>query len=187
VFSVEERDGLLKTNKTGIPPEKITAPIYEQNKTNDDITKMQLVDINMWLAGDILQKADRMTMAHSLSVRSPFLDIEVFRTASQIQTDYRVNRVETKYAFRLVAKQLLPDNVADKKKLGFPVPLREWLREDKHKEAVRKYFTNETAEKYFNADKLIDLLNTHKTGKRDNSRKIWTVFTFLVWYEQFFS
>jgi asparagine synthase (glutamine-hydrolysing) len=187
VFSVDERNALLKTGKTNIQPEEITKPIYERHAKSDDITKMQLVDINMWLAGDILQKADRMTMAHSLSVRSPFLDIEVFRTASQIQTDYRVNRVETKYAFRLVAKQLLPDNVADKKKLGFPVPLREWLREDKHKETVRKYFTNETAEKYFNTDKLISLLNTHKAGKRDNSRKIWTVFTFLVWYEQFFS
>jgi asparagine synthase (glutamine-hydrolysing) len=148
---------------------------------------MQLVDINMWLAGDILQKADRMSMANSLQIRSPLMDIEVFRVASAMQTDYRVNRVSTKYAFRLVAIQVLPDNVAEKKKLGFPVPIRIWLREEQFYNIVKGYFTSETADKYFFGEKLIELLDAHKSGKRDYSRKIWVVFTFLVWYEQFFS
>jgi len=185
VFSPEERSALLKRSK-GVKPTEITKPFYHEFKSNDDITKMQLLDINLWLVGDILLKADKMSMAHSLEVRAPFLDKMVFNVASKLRTDFRVNRLMTKYAFRLAAKKYLPDEITQKKKLGFPTPIRIWLREDKYYGIVRAAFSSPAAEKYFNTPALIELLDAHKSGKRDLSRKIWVVFMFLVWYGEFF-
>jgi asparagine synthase (glutamine-hydrolysing) len=147
---------------------------------------MQYIDINLWLAGDILLKADKMSMAHSLEVRVPFLDKEVFKAASKIPVRLRVGKAGTKLAFRRAAAGHLPPEVAGKKKLGFPVPIRIWLREDQHYERVRGYFTNAAAAKYFNQNKLLELLEKHRSGKKDNSRKIWTVFMFLLWHEAYF-
>ena len=186
VFNAKERAKLLKIPDNGKSCEEITRPYYEKYKKHDDITKMQLLDIHLWMVGDILLKADKMSMAHSLETRVPFLDKEVFKTASKIPLKYRVNKLSTKYAFRKAASKHLPKNVADKKKLGFPVPVRIWLRQDKYYNIVKKYFTNETAKKYFNENELVKLLNNHKKGISDNYRKIWTVFMFLLWYEQYF-
>ena len=186
IFSIKEREKLLKNFK-GFTPQDITKPLYEKVSGEDDITKMQYIDINLWLAGDILLKADKMSMANSLEVRVPFLDKKVFKVASRIQPDFRVNRTATKYAFRLAAKSHMPQSVAEKKKLGFPVPIRIWLKEDKYYDRVMKDFTSAAAESFFNTEELKKLLSDHKTGKADNSRKIWTVYCFLVWYNQFFS
>jgi asparagine synthase (glutamine-hydrolysing) len=185
IFSAEERDNLLKYKAPH--PKDITRPYYAQVKHEDDITKMQFLDINLWMAGDILLKADKLSMAHSLQLRTPFLDREVFRTASRIPTRHRVNKKGiTKYAFRLAAKRHLPIDVSERKKLGFPVPIRVWLREEKYAEIVARYFNSETAKKYFNQDILLNLLRAHTAGKKDNSRKIWTVYMFLLWHENFF-
>ena len=186
IFSAAERAAVLRSPRGTTTPADITRRVYKRARSQDDITKMQTLDINLWLVGDILLKADKMSMAHSLEVRVPFLDKEVFAVASKIRTDFRVNRLLTKYAFRLATKKYLPDEVAHKKKLGFPTPIRIWLREDKYYERVKAAFSSPAAEKYFNAAELIKLLDTHKAGKRDNSRKIWTVYIFLVWYGQFF-
>jgi asparagine synthase (glutamine-hydrolysing) len=185
MFSVKERGEILLRQKGTLPTE-ITKPFYDQVQDQDDITKMQYLDIHLWMVGDILLKADKMSMAHSLEVRVPFLDKEVFRVASKIQTDFRVNKQATKYAFRMAAKDHMPQEVADKKKLGFPVPIRIWLKEEKYFNIVRDAFLSEACKKYFNAHKLINYLEDHKKGKRDNSRKIWTVYTFLLWHERFF-
>ena len=185
IFSKEERATILK-NDLGISPQDITAPIFKEAGHADDITKMQHLDIQMWMVGDILLKADKMSMAHSLEVRVPFLDKEVFKVASRIPTAHRVNRSGTKYAFRRAAAKYLPESSARRKKLGFPVPIRLWLREERYHGKVMEYFAGETAAKYFNADALVKLLNEHRAGKKDNSRKIWTVFMFLLWHEQFF-
>ena len=147
---------------------------------------MQYIDINYWLSGDILLKADKMSMAHSLEVRVPFLDREVFDVARHIPTKYKVNKQNTKYAMRMAAHRYLPDMVAEKKKLGFPVPIRIWLRDEKYYNVIKKAFHSEAANKYFNTDVLMQYLDEHKEGKADNSRKIWTVYMFLVWYEDFF-
>ncbi len=186
MFSVDERNEVLK-NPKGTLPADITKPFYDKVQDQDDITKMQFIDIHLWLVGDILLKADKMSMAHSLEVRVPYLDKEVFNVASKIQTDFRVNKQATKYAFRMAAKDHLPQEVADKKKLGFPVPIRIWLRDDKYYNTVKTAFKSPVCEKYFNSEKLIQLLDRHKSGKRDYSRKIWTVYMFLVWYEQYFA
>ncbi|MDR1913662.1 MAG: asparagine synthase (glutamine-hydrolyzing) [Clostridiales bacterium] len=186
IFSKREREKILKNPTGRFKPTALTKPYYDKCKGADSVTKMQTLDIHMWMVGDILLKADKMSMAHSLEVRVPFLDKEVFLAASKLPVELRCNKIKTKFAFRETARKILPDSCASKKKLGFPVPIRIWLKEDKYYAKVKDYFSNRTAEKYFNTKRIIKLLDDHKRGRRDNSRKIWTVFTFLVWYEQFF-
>ena len=186
MFSEKERESILKAPTGKFDHKDITKPYYDFTKDLDDVTRMQYIDLNLWLVGDILLKADKMSMANSLEVRVPFLDKVVFDAARHIQSDYRVNREATKYAFRMVAKDKLPDEVATKKKLGFPVPIRVWLKEDKYYNIVKDAFEGEAAKKYFNTDKIVAYLDEHKSGKADNSRKIWTIFMFLIWHKQFF-
>ena len=162
-------------------------PFYDKVRDKDAVTKMQYVDLHAWMVGDILLKADKMSMANSLELRVPFLDKEVMKVAQRIPTKYRVNGENTKYAMRKAALRRMPEKWADKKKLGFPVPTRVWLCEDKYYGIVKEKFLSDTAEKYFNTNELIKLLDDHKNGKADNSRRVWTVYTFLVWYDQFFN
>ena len=186
MFSEDERKKLLKIHTSAPNPFELVKPIYAKVKDKEDVTKMQYVDMHMWLSGDILLKADKMSMANSLEVRVPFLDKKVFEVASKVPVKYKVNKENTKYAMRLAAKRNLPPAVANKKKLGFPVPIRVWLKEDKYYAMVKAAFSSPCANKYFHTEALIALLDEHHTGKADNSRKIWTVFMFLVWYNQYF-
>ena len=186
MFSVEDREKLLKTKLTHIAPKDLVAHTYDKAKNLDDISKMQYVDINFWLQGDILLKADKMSMAHCLESRVPFLDIKVFNYAKRLPTEYKVNDTATKRAFRIAAKKHIPEKTANKKKLGFPVPIRVWLCEDEYYNKVLSVLTSETAEKYFNTDILVKLMEDHKNGKADNSRRIWTVYVFLVWHKVYF-
>ena len=186
MFSKEERESILKNPSGKYSPTEITKPYYQQVKHLDDVTKMQYIDLNLWLVGDILLKADKMSMANSLEVRVPFLDKEVFKVASKIQSDYRVNKQATKYIFRMASKDYLPELVSSKKKLGFPVPIRVWLKEDKYYNIVKDAFCSDSAKKYFNTDKILDYLENHKLGKGDFSRKIWTIYMFLVWHNEYF-
>ena len=186
MFSLKERKELLKIKTNAPDPFEFVKPIYDKVKDKDDVTKMQYVDMHMWLSGDILLKADKMSMANSLEVRVPFLDRKVFDVASKIPTKYRVNKENTKYAMRLAAKRNLPPAVANKKKLGFPVPIRVWLKEDKYYNIVKDAFTSATANQYFNTDLLVKLLDEHRSGKADNSRKVWTIFMFLTWHKVYF-
>ena len=197
MFTPAERKALLK-EETGAPsPMTITMPYFRRVSGMDDVTKMQYLDLHMWMAGDILLKADKMSMANSLELRVPFLDKEVMALAEQIPTKYRVTHEKgtdetkyiTKYAMRLAAKKDTPSETAKtaaKKKLGFPVPIRVWLREDKYYSIVREAFESENAKMFFNTELLVRLLDDHRAGKADNSRKIWTVFIFLVWYRVYF-
>ena len=147
---------------------------------------MQYLDINMWLMGDILLKADKTSMANSLELRVPFLDKNVMALAETIPLNCRVNTASTKLALRKAAEKTLPARTARKDKLGFPVPIREWLKEDGYYNTVKTAFTSESAAMYFNVEELVKMLDEHRQGKEDLSRKIWTVYTFLVWYGQFF-
>lgn len=186
MFSEKERESILKNPTGKYNHMEITKPYYDFTKGLDDVTRMQFIDLNLWMVGDILLKADKMSMANSLEVRVPFLDKEVFKVASKIQSDYRVNRQATKYAFRMAAKSHLPEEVASKRKLGFPVPIRVWLKEDKYYDIIKTAFSSDAAKEYFNTDKIIAYLDDHKNGKCDNSRKIWTIYMFLVWHKQYF-
>lgn len=186
MFSEKERERILKNPTGKYNHKEITKLYYDFTKGQDDVTRMQFIDLNLWMVGDILLKADKMSMANSLEVRVPFLDKEVFEVARHVQPDYRVNREATKYAFRMAAKDYLPEEVASKKKLGFPVPTRVWLKDEKYYNIVKTAFQSEAAQKYFNTDKIVKYLDDHKNGKADNSRKVWTIYMFLVWYNQFF-
>lgn len=186
MFNEEERAKILKHPTGKYNHMELTRPYYDKVANLDDVTKMQYIDIHFWLIGDILLKADKMSMAHSLEVRVPFLDKEVFEVARHIPTKYKVNNKNTKFAMRQAAHRYLPDMVAEKKKLGFPVPIRIWLRDDKYYNIVRKAFTSDAAQEYFNVDEIVSFLDEHKAGNADNSRKIWTIYMFLVWYEEYF-
>ncbi len=186
IFSEKERKQLLKI-KTDAPDAKdITKPFYDKVADKDAVTKMQYLDLNLWMTGDILLKADKMSMANSLELRVPFLDRYVMALAERIPKRYRVTKENTKFAMRKAALAACPPLTANKKKLGFPVPIRVWLKEDEYYNKVRSEFESERAQKFFNSDKLVELLNQHRDGKYDNSRKIWTVYTFLIWYGVYF-
>ncbi|MCI7232863.1 MAG: asparagine synthase (glutamine-hydrolyzing) [Oscillospiraceae bacterium] len=186
MFSPRDRKKLLKITTNAPDPTAITAPFYAKVKDKDDITKMQYLDLHLWMAGDILLKADKMSMANSLELRVPFLDKEVMALAEQIPWQYRVSTENTKLAMRKAALRAAPPKTANKKKLGFPVPIRVWLREEKYYNIVKNAFTSPAAEQFFNTDMLVKLLDDHREEKYDNSRKIWTVFIFLQWYDVYF-
>lgn len=188
IFSRKERNEILKCEaaKNTAEPKVLCDKFYSEVADKDTVTKMQYLDINMWLMGDILLKADKTSMANSLELRVPFLDKKVMEFAQTIPLKCRVNTVTTKLALRKAAEKTLPKRTADKDKLGFPVPIRVWLTEEKYYNTVKEAFTSDIAEKYFNTEKLVALLDLHKSGKADVSRKIWTVYTFIVWYRQFF-
>lgn len=187
MFTMDEKRSLLKSDVPVTRPQELTRPYYDRVKDKDDVTKMQYLDINVWLVGDILLKADRMSMANSLELRVPFLDKEVFAVASRVPRKLRVNKENTKYAMRKAAMKHLPQATAQKKKLGFPVPTRVWLREEKYYQVVKEAFTGDIAKQFFNTDVLMRFLDDHYSGKCDNNRKIWTIFVFLVWYDIYFN
>jgi len=186
MFTKEDREKVLKSHSAKFTPMSITKPVYDKVKDKDDVTKMQYIDIHLWLIGDILLKADKMSMAHSLEVRVPFLDKVVFDVARKVPTKYKVTKENTKVAMRAAANRYLPDMVAEKKKLGFPVPIRIWLKEEKYYNIVKEAFTSKAAQEFFKVDEIVKILDDHKNGKEDNSRKVWTIFMFLVWHKQYF-
>lgn len=171
--------------KTGKKTYKdFTKPFYDKCKNYDDVTKMQYIDFNFWLIGDILLKADKMSMANSLEVRVPYLDRILIDYARGLPTKYKIKDGQTKYAFRRVANEVLESKFADKKKLGFPVPIREWIKEDDVYDKIKDAFSRSSS--FFKVDEITKLLDEHKEGKKDNSRKIWTIYSFLVWYDEYF-
>lgn len=167
--------------------QKVTGPLYERVKGKDPVTKMQYLDMHLWLVHDILMKGDKMGMANSLEVRVPFLDKEVMKLAQTLPLKYKVNAPKTKIALRAAAERVIQSKTAEKKKLGFPIPIRVWLREEKYYNRVKQQFSSKEAEQFFNTSYLLRLLEEHKAGKQDNSRKIWTVYIFLVWYDRYFA
>ena len=189
IFSYKERCSILKSEaaKNASVPEKICEKYFSDAAGCDAVTKMQYLDINMWLVGDILLKADKTSMANSLELRVPFLDREVMKLASSLPSKYRVDLLTTKIALRKAAEKSLPKATAERDKLGFPIPIRVWLKEEKYYNIVKAAFTSDTGKKFFYTDKILSLLDQHRSGKTDVSRKIWTIYTFIVWYEQFFN
>ena len=160
----------------------ITQPIYDRAAAYNDITKMQYVDFHTWLPGDILMKADKMTMANSLELRVPFLDKEVFEFAAQIPAKYRMLNGTTKYVLREAVKDILPREVAERPKLGFPIPTRQWLKNE-HYGWARELIQSSPIDHLINKQYVLQLLEDHKNGVRDNARKVWTVLMFMLWHQ----
>lgn len=187
IFKSSEVHKLMKKPTKKRTPADITKPLYDKVKHLDDITKMQYIDLNTWLCGDILYKADTMSMAHSLEVRVPFLDREVAKYAFSVPVKHRVNMQETKAYFRKAAGEFMPDITAERKKLGFPIPVKNWFREKQYYEMLRKSLLSDTSLKFFNQDELTRMLEGHYSGKNDYARKLWTVYAFILWYDKHFN
>jgi asparagine synthase (glutamine-hydrolysing) len=182
MFTEEEKHDLLKVYRPGLDYTDITRPLYNESKGYDPVDRMQYIDIHTWMRGDILLKADRVTMAHSLELRVPFLDKEVFRVASKIPTSLKTANGTTKYILRKAAEGIVPDHVLDRKKLGFPVPIRHWLKNEMN-EWAKKIIRESHTDHLINKQYVLNLLEDHCQGKADNSRKIWTVLMFMVWHQ----
>ena len=186
VFTRDERWTYLKDKIPAKDPVDYAKPYFDKVKDLDTPTQLQYVDIHTWMLYDILQKADRMSMANSLELRVPFLDKKMLELAMQIPVQYRIKGNTTKVALRGAAIKQLPERTANKPKLGFPVPLNDWLRQDKYYEMVREKFDGEVAAMFFDHAAIRKLLDDHKAGLALNMKKIWTIYSFILWYEEFF-
>ncbi|WP_279166575.1 asparagine synthase (glutamine-hydrolyzing) [Thomasclavelia cocleata] len=187
IFQNNELNKLIKPQHHIYQPQILTNPYYREVAQYDDITKMQYIDLNFWLRGDILRKADHISMANSLEVRVPYLDKEVWLMSSTLPTRLRVNKKATKYIFRKTAAKSLPPKNTKRKKLGFPVPINEWLKEEQYYQQIKELFNGPIAQKYFNCDYLNELLDNHFQNIHNNARKIWTVYIFIIWYHYNFN
>ena len=186
VFQSAERQKFLKRPIASKVPEEYSKCYFDEVSNLDEPTQLQYVDMHTWMIYDILLKADRMSMANSLELRVPFLDKKMLELSTRIPSRYRAANETTKIALRGAAIKQLPERTANKKKLGFPVPLNDWLREDKYYNKVKAAFQSDIAEKFFVTSELMKLLDDHKSGKALNMQKIWSFYTFILWYEQFF-
>jgi asparagine synthase (glutamine-hydrolysing) len=188
MFTEDEKRRLLRRYDERVRYTDVTAPIYAEAHAAglDEVTTMQYVDLYTWLRGDILVKADRMSMAHSLELRVPFLDREVFEVAASIPVALRLppHSADTKYALRQALRGVVPPAIVKRKKLGFPTPTRVWLRGEMY-EWARDILASSGAGQLLDLGYAGELLAEHRRGERDHSRKIWTVLVFCVWYAIF--
>lgn len=184
MFEEREKQQLLLKYNHQLDYRDITKPLYMNTTQYGPVEKMQYIDIHTWLRGDILLKADKMANAHNLDVRMPFLDMEVFNIAAKISADLKTAGGTTKYILRKAAEGIIPNHVLDRKKLGFPVPIRHWLRNEMYDWAM-ELIQNSQTDDIINKSYVKSLLDIHYSGKRDLSRKIWTVLIFMIWHSVF--
>ena len=155
-------------------------------ENNSNLVKRQIIDFYFWLVRDFLHAVDRNTMMFSLEARTPFLDKEVFNVASKLGVNAKINKTTTKVALRKAAQKVIPNEAYKKKKLGFPVPLRDWIKEDDFYNEIKSTFEMDIAFELFDRDNIMRLLDDHKNGVRDNYRKVWAIYSFLKWYKVYF-
>ncbi len=188
ICSEEEKTNILTPNlfpEGWEPPWTVTAPVYRLSKNLDHTSRMQHLDLHTWLPEDILAKADRMSMAHSLELRSPFMDHVLVEFAATIPPCYKIRRGLGKYVLRRVASRYLPSRVSFRPKLGFPVPIASWIRSS-FMPSLRELYHSETAYTYLNPEALDLLLRAHCRGSANHARKLWTAAIFLLWHRLFF-
>ena len=164
----------------------IVAPFYEEYKDNSTMVQRQVIDYYFWLVRDFLHAVDRCGSKFGIECRTPFLDEKVYEVARQLPVSAKINKETTKIALRKAAQKVIPNESYKKKKLGFPVPLREWVRQDDLYNEIKREFNTSIADKFFDTKRINKLLEDHKNGKKDCYKKVWTIYTFLVWYKQYF-
>lgn len=186
IFENNELKEVLNNYRESFIYQNATKSLYDeaQKRGYDYVTTMQYVDMNTWLPGDILLKGDRMSMGASIELRVPFLDKEVFKVSSKLNLNQKVTKNQSKVLLREAFKDIIPKHVVEKKKLGFPTPIRIWLKKDLGK-IVRKTILDSKIDELINKDYAIKLLDEHISDKKDNSRKIWTIFMFSLWHQIF--
>ncbi|MGL5439220.1 MAG: asparagine synthase (glutamine-hydrolyzing) [Filifactoraceae bacterium] len=187
IFEDYDVNNFLQPNfQSSLTSKEITAPYFEKVKDKDELTKKLYLDMVMWLPNDILLKADKMTMAHSIELRVPFLDKVMFEYASSIKNAYKINTETTKLALRKASYDCLPKEWSEREKIGFPVPFSKWIQEKKYYDIVLDTFRKEYVGEIFDQDKIISLLEEHYQNTVNNGRKIYTIFAFIKWYEAYF-
>lgn len=186
-FQHSELGKYLADGQVGPEPYLLTGPYFDQVRGEDEVTRMQYVDMRTWLPYDILQKADKMSMAASLELRVPFLDREVLDVALSIPSKYRVQKDMTKVALRRAAGKVLPEKSAKMPKIGFITPLNDWMRQEEFYGRIKERFNSAAAREFFQVDALNGLLETHHGGHNGGMKRIWSIYSFLEWYDQFFT
>lgn len=186
IMKEDEKKRILKNYNPDVLPINLVKHIYEETEGLDPLSKMSDVDIQIWLEGDIYLNVDKMSTAAGLEIRMPLTDRRIFDIASRMPSKFKVNDEQNKVAFRTAAAKVLPDEIAFRKKLGFIVPIRIWLADERYNADVRAKFKSDMAERFFDLDEINAIYDEYIGGNSDNWRKIWTIYTFLVWYEEYF-
>lgn len=186
IMKEDEKQKILKYYNPEVLPIHLVKSIYDETEGLDPLTKMSDVDIQIWLEGDIYLNVDKMSTAAGLEIRMPLTDRRIFDIASRMPSRYKVNEEQNKVAFRTAAAKVLPEEIAFRKKLGFIVPIRIWLADERYNQDVRAKFHSDMAGKFFNLDEINAIFEDYIQGNSDNWRKVWTIYTFLVWYEEYF-
>ncbi len=185
IMKEDEKERILKNYNPDILPINLCKEIYEENEGLAPLEKMQDVDIQIWLEGDIYFNVHNMSTAAGLEVRMPLTDMRIFDIASRLPAEYKVTAEENKVAFRTAALKKLPEEIAFRKKLGFVVPIRYWMADENYNQDVRAKFKSDIADKFFKKDEIWAIYEEYVGGNSDLWRKVWTIYTFLVWYEEY--
>ena len=186
IMKEDEKKRILKNYDETILPINLVKEMYEENEGLDPLSKMQDIDIQIWLEGDIYLNVDKMSEAAGLEIRMPLTDRRIFDIASRIPSKYKLTEEQNKVAIRMAAAKVLPEEIAYRKKLGFVVPIRIWMADERYNQDVQAKFHSEMAEKFFNVEEINAIFDEYIGGNSDNWRKVWTIYTFLVWYEEYF-
>ena len=186
IMKEELKERILRNYNPTVLPINLVKHIYDETEGLDPLTKMSDVDIQIWLEGDIYLNVDKMSTAAGLEIRMPLTDRRIFDIASRMPSEYKVNDENNKVAFRTAAAKVLPEEIAFRKKLGFIVPVRLWLADERYNSDVVTKFHSEAAAKFFKLDEINAIYDEYVGGNSDNWRMVWTIYTFLVWYEEYF-
>ena len=186
IMKEDEKRKILKKYYENFEPIDLVRDIYEGNEGLDPLSKMSDVDIQVWLEGDIYLNVDKMSRAAGLEVRMPLTDMRIFDIARRMPSCYKVNDEQNKVALRTAAAKVLPKEIAFRKKLGFVVPIRMWMADERYNSDVIRLFNSDIADKFFNRDEINKIFYDYLNVDSDNWRKVWTIYTFLVWYEEYF-
>ncbi|MBQ8960259.1 MAG: asparagine synthetase B [Ruminococcus sp.] len=186
IMKEDEKQRILKNYDPSVLPIDLVRYIYEETEGLDPLTKMSDVDIQIWLEGDIYLNVDKMSTAAGLEIRMPLTDRRIFDIASRMPSRFKVDAEQNKVAFRTAAAKVLPEEIAFRKKLGFIVPVRIWLADERYNADVRTKFSSDYAARFFDIDQINAIYQEYVGGNSDNWRKVWTIYTFLVWYEEYF-
>lgn len=186
IMKEEEKKRLLRHYDESVLPINIVKDIYNEIEELDPLSKMSDIDIQIWLEGDIYLNVDKMSEAAGLEIRMPLTDMRIFDIASRMPSEYKISEEQNKVALRTAAARVLPEDIAFRKKLGFIVPIRIWLADEKYNSDVVKRFNGKTAERFFNVKEINNIFKEYIDGNSDLWRKVWVIYTFLVWYDEYF-
>lgn len=187
IFHENEAFSIVNDKYRDAPKVKeLLAPYFEKVMDKSDIQKKQYLDFHFWMVNDIALKADRMNIGHSVQLVTPLLDEDLLDFARTLPDEYKIQGNRVKIAFRQAALKHLPEDWAKRKKKGYVVPVRNWLKEEKFNRIITEKLTGDLAAKFFNVEMLKALIDENNSGRRPQHRKLWTVYMFLTWYEEYF-